>query len=156
VPLRSTHGPGLEVLDPAGLDQPGGHRRAGAVDPRVVSSVEIKGEIPVRADDPKLRRLTPPQLNLGEKFYLPQIAAGLGVTMRHMAGVVFGNKAITVQYPEEQHVPSAVYRGVHRLNRDEQGRVKCVACMLCATACPAHCIDIVGATAPESWPDREK
>jgi NADH-quinone oxidoreductase subunit I len=45
---------------------------------------------------------------------------------------------------------------VHRLNKDEQGRVKCVACMLCATACPAHCIDIVGATAPPEWPDREK
>ena len=45
---------------------------------------------------------------------------------------------------------------MHRLNKDEQGRVKCVACMLCATACPAHCIDIVGATAPETWPDREK
>ena len=28
--------------------------------------------------------------------------------------------------------------------------------MLCATACPAHCIDIVGATAPDTWPDREK
>jgi NADH-quinone oxidoreductase subunit I len=110
----------------------------------------------VRPDDPKLKRLTPPKLNLAEKFYLPQIAAGLGVTARHMAGVVFGNKAITVQYPEEQHVPSPNYRGVHRLNKDEQGRVKCVACMLCATACPAHCIDIVGATAPETWPDREK
>ena len=61
-----------------------------------------------------------------------------------------------MQYPEEQHVPSPNYRGVHRLNKDEQGRVKCVACMLCATACPAHCIDIVGATAPETWPDREK
>ena len=105
---------------------------------------------------PKLKRLTPPKLNLAEKFYLPQIAAGLGVTARHMAGVVFGNKAITIQYPEEQHVPSPVYRGVHRLNKDEQGRVKCVACMLCATACPAHCIDIVGATAPDTWPDREK
>ena len=73
-----------------------------------------------------------------------------------MAGVAFGGKAITVQYPEEQHVPSPNYRGVHRLNKDEQGRVKCVACMLCATACPAHCIDIVGATAPDDWPDREK
>ncbi len=45
---------------------------------------------------------------------------------------------------------------MHRLNKDEEGRVKCVACMLCATACPAHCIDIVGATAPETWTDREK
>ena len=111
----------------------------------------------MRADDPKLKRLTPPKLTLAEKLYLPQIAAGLGVTAQaHRRASRFGNKAITVQYPEEQHVPSPNYRGVHRLNKDEQGRVKCVACMLCATACPAHCIDIVGATAPETWPDREK
>jgi NADH-quinone oxidoreductase subunit I len=110
----------------------------------------------VRPDDPKLKRLEPPRLTLAERMYLPQIVAGLVVTAEHMAGVVFGNKAITVQYPEEQHVPSPNYRGVHRLNKDEQGRVKCVACMLCATACPAHCIDIVGATAPDTWPDREK
>jgi NADH-quinone oxidoreductase subunit I len=110
----------------------------------------------VRADDPKLKRIDPPRLTLAEKFYLPQIAEGLGVTARHIAGVAFANQAITVQYPEEQHIPSPNYRGVHRLNKDEQGRVKCVACMLCATACPAHCIDIVGATAPASWPDREK
>ena len=110
----------------------------------------------MRADDPKLKRIEPPKLTLAERFFLPQIAAGLGVTARHMVGVVFQKKAITMQYPEEQHVPSPNYRGVHRLNKDEHGRIKCVACMLCATACPAHCIDIVGATAPASWPDREK
>ena len=43
---------------------------------------------------------------------------------------------------------------MHRLNRDEKGRVKCVACYMCSTACPAHCIDIVAAPSP--WPDREK
>jgi len=100
----------------------------------------------VRADDPKLKRIEPPKMTLADKLFLPQIAVGLGVTARHIAGVAFGNKAITMQYPEEQHVPSPNYRGVHRLNKDEQGRVKCVACMLCATACPAHCIDIIGAT----------
>ncbi len=111
-------------------------------------------------DDPSLKRLAPPKLAWHERLYLPAIAVGLGVTAKHIAGVLvpgaFGNRAITVQYPEEQHIPSPNYRGVHRLNKDEQGRVKCVACMLCATACPAHCIDIVGATAPETWPDREK
>ena len=91
-----------------------------------------------------------------EKSYLPQILGGLAVTGKHILGAALGKGAITVQYPEEQHIPSANYRGVHRLNKDEQGRVKCVACMLCATACPAHCIDIVGATAPDTWPDREK
>ena len=71
-----------------------------------------------------------------ERFYLFPIAGGLAVTARHIGGVMFGGKAITMQYPEEQHVPSPNYRGVHRLNKDEHGRVKCVACMLCATACP--------------------
>jgi NADH-quinone oxidoreductase subunit I len=110
----------------------------------------------VRPDDPRLKRLEPPKLTLLERSYLPQIFDGLVVTGRHILGVALGNGAITVQYPEQQHVPPPNYRGVHRLNKDENGRVKCVACMLCATACPAHCIDIVGATAPETWDDREK
>ncbi len=110
----------------------------------------------MRPDDPKLKRLQPPRLNLLEKTYLPQILTGLAVTGRHILGAAIGGKAVTIQYPEEQHIPTANYRGVHRLNKDENGRVKCVACMLCATACPAHCIDIVGATAPDTWDDREK
>src|SRR5207237_5968911 len=40
------------------------------------------------------------------------------------------------------------------LNKDAAGRVQWVACFLCATACPAHCIDIVAEESP--WPDREK
>ena len=108
------------------------------------------------ADDPNLKRIVPPTLKWHEKVYVPTIIQGLAVTGRHILGVAIASKQVTVQYPEEQHVPSPNYRGVHRLNKDEQGRVKCVACMLCATACPAHCIDIVGTTAPPEWPDREK
>ena len=109
----------------------------------------------MRADDPSLMKIEPPKLTLMERTYLPQIFTGLGITAKHMLGVAQGN-ALTMQYPEEQHVPSPNYRGVHRLNKDELGRVKCVACMLCATACPVHCIDIIAATAPETWTDREK
>ncbi|WP_165250819.1 NuoI/complex I 23 kDa subunit family protein [Paludisphaera soli] len=110
----------------------------------------------MRVDDPQLKKIEPPKMTLADRFFLPQVAAGLVVTGKHIFGVAFQDTAITVEYPEVQHVPSPVYRGVHRLNKDEEGRPKCVACMLCATACPAHCIDIVGATAPASWPDREK
>ncbi len=90
-----------------------------------------------------------PKIGLMERLYLPAIFAGMQTTVRHM----FLPK-VTVQFPEEKPVLPPIYRGVHRLNRDEQGRVKCVACYMCATACPAHCIDIVAAPSP--WQDREK
>jgi NADH-quinone oxidoreductase subunit I len=90
-----------------------------------------------------------PKIGLVEQLYLPAIFAGLRTTIRHAF-----KPSITQQYPEQRpHLP-ANYRGVHRLNRDEEGRVKCVACYMCSTACPAHCIDIVAAPSP--WPDREK
>ena len=94
-----------------------------------------------------------PKLTLFERLYLPAIGAGLGTTLRHMVGTVTGHE-VTQQFPEERPRLPQNYRGVHRLNRDEQGRVKCVACYMCSTACPAHCIDIVAAPSP--WPDREK
>jgi NADH-quinone oxidoreductase subunit I len=63
---------------------------------------------------------------------------------------------VTQQYPEQKPDLPLHYRGVHRLNRDEKDRVKCVACMMCATACPANCISIEAQAAPPEWPDRDK
>jgi NADH-quinone oxidoreductase subunit I len=95
-----------------------------------------------------------PQIGILEQLYIPAIVEGLVTTVRHSIDALFGKGQITQQFPEvEPHLP-ANYRGVHRLNRDEQGRVKCVACYMCSTACPAHCIDIVAAPSP--WADREK
>ena len=93
-----------------------------------------------------------PEMGFWEMTFLPAIVDGLKTTIKHVTNY----QPVTQQYPEEKPSLPLHYRGVHRLNRDEKGRVKCVACMLCATACPAHCIDIVGATAPDTWPDREK
>lgn len=92
-----------------------------------------------------------PRMGLMEQLYLPALFQGLQTTFKHL----FGPK-VTMQYPEQEPWLPPHYRGVHRLNRDEEGRVKCVACYMCATACPAHCIDIVAAAAPPSWQDREK
>jgi NADH-quinone oxidoreductase subunit I len=97
----------------------------------------------------QLTWINEPSAGMLERLYLPALFAGLQTTVSHL----FMPK-VTVQFPEEQPVLPPNYRGVHRLNRDEQGRVKCVACYMCSTACPAHCIDIVAAPAP--WPDREK
>jgi NADH-quinone oxidoreductase subunit I len=90
-----------------------------------------------------------PKIGIVEQLYLPAILAGLQTTVKHL----FQHK-LTQQFPEQRPKLPANYRGVHRLNRDEQGRVKCVACYMCSTACPARCIDIVAAPSP--WPDREK
>ena len=108
--------------------------------------------------------LEPPRLTPLENMFLPAVLGGLGTTLLHLFRSVSGNVR-TLQYPEErredrggleQGMDVRRYRGVHRLNRDEQDRVKCVACYMCATACPAHCIHIVGDAAPAAWPDREK
>jgi NADH-quinone oxidoreductase subunit I len=109
--------------------------------------VKVGLNMPIADND--VRWVEPPQMNLLERLYLPAIMAGLQTTASHLF-----KRKVTVQFPEERPVMPPNYRGVHRLNRDEEGRVKCVACYMCSTACPAHCIDIVAAPSP--WPDREK
>ncbi len=105
----------------------------------------------MKTDDPNINWVEEPKLGLAGRMYLPLLIGGLTTTARHTV-----SKKVTVSYPEQEPeiANKLIYRGVHRLNKDEQGRVKCVACFLCATACPAHCIDIIGVESP--WPDREK
>jgi NADH-quinone oxidoreductase subunit I len=93
-----------------------------------------------------------PELSFWEQTFLPAVAGGLKVAVKHTVE----QHSVTQQYPEEKPDLPLNYRGVHRLNRDEQGRVRCVACMMCATACPAHCISIVAEDASKEWPDRDK
>ncbi len=68
------------------------------------------------------------------------LAKGMGVTLRQMF-----RPTITENYPDEPPHFEARYRGVHVLQRDENGMEKCVACFLCAAACPANCIYIEAA-----------
>jgi NADH-quinone oxidoreductase subunit I len=105
-----------------------------------------------------------PKVGPLESSYLPEIFKGFGTTLRHfVTSFGQGRTSRVLQYPEarREDFPPEVsgferknFRGVHRLNRDEAGRVKCVACMMCPTLCPANCIHIEADVSP--WDDREK
>ncbi len=87
-------------------------------------------------------------MTLMERLYLPAILHGMMITISHLF-----KKKVTINYPEVQRPRSEVYRGLHVLKRDEQGRENCTACGLCAVACPAEAITM---TAAERKPGEEK
>jgi NADH-quinone oxidoreductase subunit I len=86
-----------------------------------------------------------------QRFYLAEVLIGLRVT----AGHFFRNMgAVTYQWPEERRPLATRLRSLHRLVRRADGSPRCVACMMCETVCPAHCIYIVAGEHPN--PDIEK
>jgi NADH-quinone oxidoreductase subunit I len=50
------------------------------------------------------------------------------------------HRRVTIQFPEEKAPLSPRYRGRIILSRDPDGGERCVACYLCAVACPVDCI----------------
>ena len=75
-----------------------------------------------------------------ERIYLWNIFKGMFITFMHMF-----KKKPTIRYPEQKREFSPVFRGLHVLNRDEEGRERCTACGLCAVACPAEAITMEAA-----------
>jgi NADH-quinone oxidoreductase subunit I len=99
----------------------------------------------------------PPDLR--EQMYFPEIIRGIGTLTAHfLRNLFFSRDAnpdilarprgfgksdnVTLQYPEEKQPYPPGYRGLHRLVPREDGEPRCVACYMCATACPAQCIYI--------------
>ncbi|UCC45827.1 MAG: NADH-quinone oxidoreductase subunit NuoI [Candidatus Zixiibacteriota bacterium] len=60
---------------------------------------------------------------------------GLAVTFKHLF-----KKPVTLDYPHQKKPMSPRYRGLHYLERYDDGSERCVCCGLCAAACPADCI----------------
>jgi NADH-quinone oxidoreductase subunit I len=65
------------------------------------------------------------------------IMKGLATTLKNM-----GRKPTTVSFPEQERELPPRFRGRHVLHRYENGLERCVACYLCAAACPADVIYI--------------
>jgi NADH-quinone oxidoreductase subunit I len=78
------------------------------------------------------------------------VLVGMGITLKNMLQTMFGRAAATVQFPEEKRKTSGRYRGIHILTQRMDGTPKCVACYMCATACPAECIYIEAGERPEA------
>jgi NADH-quinone oxidoreductase subunit I len=106
------------------------------------------------------------ELTFKERLYIVEVFKGLWLTSchffgnmkRHLARQLGLNRlekgAVTFQYPEERRPFSPRYRSRHRLTKREDGSPRCVACMMCETACPARCIYIVAGEHPD--PNIEK
>ncbi|MGH7565096.1 MAG: hypothetical protein ACREK5_11845, partial [Gemmatimonadota bacterium] len=76
-----------------------------------------------------------------EKIYLPRVIQGLGVTIRNfLKNLARPSRLPTIKYPEERRDYGYRFRGRHYLKKRPSGEPRCVACMMCATACPADCI----------------
>lgn len=88
------------------------------------------------------------EMTFMESIYLPAVLKGMSLTLKHAF-----RKPVTYRYPKELRPIAPVYRGMHVLKRDEEGRENCTACGLCAVACPAEAITMVAA---EREPGEEK
>jgi NADH-quinone oxidoreductase subunit I len=75
-------------------------------------------------------------LNFWERLYLPEVLKGLRFSFGKMSDTRY-----TFEYPEEQWYPPDSYRGRPVLV-EENGRPRCVACGLCARACPPLAISM--------------
>lgn len=78
-------------------------------------------------------------IELVKKVLFTDFVKGLAITLRYNV-----SKSITLKYPDdEKWIPYRRFRGVHTLNRDENGRELCVACELCSKSCPTQCITVI-------------
>jgi len=100
-----------------------------------------------------------PTINVTEQAEKEPHAAWLtlkafAVTLRHLFRTLVMGDSPTIQYPEKTREYSERFRGTHILTVRNDGSLKCVACYMCATACPAECIYIEAGEHPN--PEIEK
>lgn len=98
---------------------------------------------------PRVVTVTTPKETLAVRLYLPEIFKGMARTLSHLVRNLLDMKRLpTIQYPEQKRDYSERFRGRHILKKRADGTLKCVACYMCETACPADCIKIVAGEHP--------
>src|SRR5438552_13989144 len=73
------------------------------------------------------------------------ISIGMKITLKYCF-----QKTVTVQYPEQHLTFAPRYRGIHEFEA-----YKCIACDMCAKACPVDCIYIDKTAAQDRQGDRQ-
>ena len=95
------------------------------------------------------------KLPVSQRIYLIAILKGMMITGRHFLRNLFNPKGMPIiSYPEKRRNYSQRFRGLQILTVKEDGDVRCTACMLCATACPAACIHITAAEHPKKTTEK--
>lgn len=76
--------------------------------------------------------------NAAEEYFrniwasIKSIAIGMKITLKYMF-----QRSVTISYPYERIAFAPRYRGIHEFEAD-----RCIACDMCAKACPVDCIYI--------------
>lgn len=83
--------------------------------------------------------------------YITTIAAGMWKTLAIFTVQLLKiEKTNTLEWPEQAATYSDRFKGKHFLTLRDDGEVRCTACFLCATNCPADCIHIEAGNHPDN------
>ena len=85
-----------------------------------------------------------------KRFFMFELLQGMWLTLKYNVGAltdkdsVAGTGIYTEQYPKVRPIVAPRFHGAPRLNMDpETYESLCIACNLCALACPEDCIDVI-------------
>jgi NADH-quinone oxidoreductase subunit I len=83
--------------------------------------------------------------------YFSTIMTGMKFTAKVFIEQITGReKTNTLEWPEQPATYSDRFKGRHFLTLRDDGQVRCTACFLCATNCPAQCIHIEAGQSSEN------
>src|ERR1043166_526920 len=85
-----------------------------------------------------------------KRYFFSDLIAGLKATLKFNVGALTDKNSVsgygiyTEQYPKVRPEVAPRFHGAPRLNMDpETHESLCIACNLCALACPDDCLDVI-------------